>query len=221
MGRRVLLYDWGVTQDFSSFFSLISKELSLSSNIQLSLYYPSGKLHKIQPSDTPLKLKLKSNSQMVCITKQNFTWDPSKKSSNIELLDDLLTVKKKDDCEVMFESVLGTVNMQSGTHNWEIKVDFLMEYEEEEEIFIGVCTKNTNLTKNPLECEYWGIMCLSSKKFSQNFSEDYGENIGTNDIVGIKLEYKDNKGTLSFNKNGILFGNAFAMFLRECILLLH
>lgn len=208
-GRKTFQYEWGILQDFSLLFSLLHKQLALSPNIQLSLYYPQGKLNKISPTDSPLKLKLKNNMKLIAIAKQNFTWDSSKKSANIELLDDLLTLKKRDDSEVMFESVLGTVSMTSGLHQWEIKMDFLMEFDEEEEIFIGVAMKNINLNRCPLELEYWGFMCLASKKFCQSTNEDYGENIGTGDVVGVKLEYKEGKGFLGFSKNGNEFGNAF------------
>ena len=208
-GRKTLEYEWEITQDFSLLFSLLHKQLLLSPNVQLNLYYPQGKLIKISPLDSPLKLKLKKNTKLIGISKQNFTWDSSKKSENIELLDDLLTVKKKDDSDVMYESVLGTVCMSSGIHQWEIKMDFLMEFDEEEEIFIGVAMKNIGLNRTPLEIEYWGFMCLNCKRFSLNVNEDYGENIETGDVVGVKLEYKDGKGTLSFCKNGAGLGNAF------------
>ena len=208
-GRKTFEYEWGLTQDFSLLYSLLSKQLSLSPNIHLSLFYTKGKLLKVLPGDSPLKLNLKAHTKFIGITKQNFTWDSSKKSSNIELLDDLLTVKKKDDSEVMFESVLGTISMNNGTHHWEIKMDFLMEDDEEEEVFIGVALKNIHLGKSPVEVEYWGFMCLACKKFCQGVNEDYGESIGTGDVVGVKLEYKDNKGILSFSKNAVDFGVAF------------
>ena len=209
-GRKTFQYDWGINQDFSLLFSLLQKQLSLPPNIQLNLYYPKGKLVKILPSDSPLKLKLKSHTKFVGITKQNFTWDLNKKSANIELLDDLLTIKKKDDSEIMFESVLGTVSLNNGVHQWEIKMDFFMEYEEEEEVFIGVAAKNINLTKNPLEIEYWGFMCVACKKFAQGVNEEYGEFIATGDVVSVKIEFKDNKGVLNFGKNGNDFGVAFS-----------
>jgi uncharacterized protein YciU (UPF0263 family) len=209
-GRKTFQYEWGINQDFSLLFTLLQKQLSLPANIRLNLYFPRGKLNKVLVTDTPLKLKLKSHTKFIAITKQNFTWDASKKSANIELLDDLLTVKKKDDTEIMCESVLGTVSMSSGVHQWEIKMDFLMDYEEEEEVYIGVAMKNINLNKNPLEIEYWGFMCIGCKKFCQGFSEDYGDNINTGDVVGVKLEFKDNKGVLSFCKNGTDFGEAFS-----------
>ena len=109
----------------------------------------------------------------------------------------------------MYETVLGTVCMNNGIQQWEIKMDFLMEFDEEEEVFIGVALKNINLNRNPLEMEYWGFMCLNCKRFSLNFNEDYGENIETGDVIGVKLEFKDGKGTLSFCKNGADMGNAF------------
>jgi hypothetical protein len=207
--RKTLQYEWGISQDFSLLFSLLQKQLALPPNMQLNLLYPKGKLAKVLPSDSPMGLRLKNHTKMIGITKQSFTWDASKKSVNIELLDDLLTVKKKDESEVMFESVLGTVTMTSGLHQWEIKMDFLMDYEEEEEVFIGVANKGIGLQKNPLEIEYWGFMCIGCKKFAGGNNEEYGESIGTGDVVGVKLEFKENKGILGFSKNGVEFGAAF------------
>ena len=208
-GRKTFEYDWCLTQDFSSLLQSLRKQLSLPANIQLILYYPQGKLRKILPTDSPLRLKLKNNSKLVAVARQSFTWDAGRKSANIELLDDLLTLRKKEDSEVMFESVLGTVSMSSGLHQWEIKMDFMVEFDEEEEIFIGVAVKNINLGRCPLEMEYWGFMCLTSKKFSQNNNEDYGEGVTAGDVVGVRLEFVEGKGVLAFSKNGNDFGNAF------------
>ena len=209
-GRRTLNFDWGIQHEFSLLYSMVQKELSLPPNIQLSLYYPRGRLQKLIGADTPLKLKLPSHTKFIGIAKQIFTWDSSRKSANIELLDDLLTVKKRDDSDAMFESVLGTVCLTTTSlHEWEIKIDFLADYEEEEEIFIGVASKAIDLNKNPMEIEYWGIMCLACQKFCPGVQEDYGDRCGTGDVVGVALEFKDNKGTLSFSKNGVSFGNAF------------
>ena len=109
----------------------------------------------------------------------------------------------------MFETVMGTASMSNGLHQWEIKMDFMAEFDEEEEIFIGVAVKNINLSRCPMEMEYWGFMCLASKKFSQNNNEDYGDGITTGDVIGVKLQFEDGKGLLSFSKNGNDFGNAF------------
>ena len=208
--RKTFQYDWGITQDFSLLYSLLQKQLSLPPNVQLTLYYPKGKLLKVLPTDSPLKLRLKSCAKLVGISKQNFTWDPVKKSQNIELSEDLLTVKKKDESEVMFESVLGTACMSSGVHQWQVKIDFLLDYEEEEDVFVGVANKNINLARSPLEIEYWGFMCIASRKFSQQVNEEFGENACAGDVLNVKLEYRENKGVLSFGKNGNDFGVAFS-----------
>ena len=208
-GRKALSFDWPLTQEFSLLYTMLQKDLSLPPNMHLSLYYPRGRLHPLLGADTPLKLKLPSGTKFIGIAKQVFTWDASKKSANIELLDDLLTVKKKDEAEAMFESVLGTVCMSTGLHEWEIKIDFLADYEEEEEIFIGVANNGIDLNKNPMEIEYWGIMCLACQKFGQGLQEDYGDRCGTGDVVGVALEFKDNKGVISFSRNGVSLGNAF------------
>ena len=53
-------------------------------------------------------------------------------------------------------------------------------------------------------------MCLSSKKFGGGVLENYGEGLAAGDTLGIKLEYKENKGCLSFFKNKIEIGQAFS-----------
>lgn len=208
-GRKTLQFEWSILQDFSLLYSQVQKQLALSPNIQLNLYYSKGKLLKLLPTDSPLKLKLKSHIKFIGITKQNFIWDSLKKSQNIELLDDLLSVRKKDDTDVSFESVLGTICMTNGVYQWEIRFDFITDYEEEEEIFIGVAGKNIELSRSPMELEYWGIMSLAAQKFCQGVHEDYGEGASTGDVIGVRLEFKDSKGTLSFSKNGVSLGNAF------------
>ena len=85
-----------------------------------------------------------------------------------------------------------------------------MEYGEEEDIFIGVARPKVNLNKHPTEEEYWGFMCLSRKKFGSGLLENYGEALEVGDTLGIKLEYKENKGSLSFFKNKIELGEAFS-----------
>lgn len=52
-------------------------------------------------------------------------------------------------------------------------------------------------------------MCLSGKKFGNGVVENYGKRMNAGDVLGIKLEYKENKGCLSFFNNKIEIGEAF------------
>ena len=208
--RKVFDFEWAVTQDFSSLFPLIHKQLGLSPNIILKIHFIKGKLQALSPTDTPLKLGLKSHSKLICMIANSFIWDESRKSESIQLLEGSLAVCKKEGTDISYDTVLGNTCFTSGTHIWEIRLDFLVEYGEEEEIFIGVARPKVELNKHPTEEEYWGFMCLGRKKFGNGLLEDYGEALAAGDTLGIKLEYKENKGCLSFFKNKIELGQAFS-----------
>jgi hypothetical protein len=92
--RKTLEYEWGITQDFSSLYSLIQNQLSLPPKTQLSIYYPKGKLIKILPSDSPLNLKLKNHIKFLGITKASLISDDAENSQNLDLLDGNFTDKK-------------------------------------------------------------------------------------------------------------------------------
>jgi hypothetical protein len=209
LDRKTLSFDWDISQDFSHLFTLIHKQQSLPPTVQVRLFLTRGKIIQISSYDSPLSLKIKNDTRLVAITKQCFTWDTSKKSPNIELLDDFLTIRKKEESEINYDSIFGSVELSAGSHEWEIKMDFMMQYDEEEEVFIGVATKSFSLDGNPLDGEYWGFMCVGCRKIGNRVHEEYGERIVTGDVVKVKLEYKNTKGTLSFAKNGTEFGNAF------------
>ena len=74
------------------------------------------------------------------VGKQSFTWDINAKGDNIQLLNDNLTANKR--VEVEYETVLGTIEISSGMHYWEIKIDKFVELDD---IIIGVSQKGMDL----------------------------------------------------------------------------
>ena len=207
--RKTLSFDWKITQDFSDLFKDLHKQFNLSANIQIFLYMPRGKLVQINPLDSPVSLKLKKDSKLVLTARKTFTWDVIKKSQRIELLDDLLAVRKKDESEIMFDSVFGNAKASSGSCEWEIKIDFMIQYDEEEEIVIGVASKDFSYEDCPSDGGFWGFWAISCRKISANVNEEYGERVTTGDAVTVRLDFKGGKGNLSFLKNGIDLGVAF------------
>ena len=207
--RASLRFDWEITKDFSTLFKQVHKALSLQPSFQIDLYLPRGQLIQIASLDTPLSLKLKADSKFVAIARQSFTWDSTKKSQRLELMDDLVTVRKKDESEIQYDSIKGGLEFSSGLHEWDIKLDFLVQYDEEEEVIVGVASKNFSVESSPTEGEFWGFMCLSCRKIASGVNEEFGEKSSTGDVISIKLDYKDGKGKLSFSKNGVSLGTAF------------
>lgn len=208
-GRKLLTFEWKITQNFSSLFKTLHKQLNLSPNVQIYLYMAKGKLLQLSSSDSPLSLRMKKDTRLVAITKKTFTWDTVKKSRRVELLDDQLSVRKKDDGEIIFDSILGNIEISGGVYEWEIRMDFIMQYDEEEEVVVGVASKNFNVEGNPMDGEFWGYWAISCRKIANGLNEEYGERVATGDTVTIRLEYKDGKGNLGFSKNGTDLGVAF------------
>ncbi|OMJ80874.1 hypothetical protein SteCoe_18777 [Stentor coeruleus] len=209
LDRKTLSFDWEICKNFSELFTLIHKTLSLPPTVQICLIHTRGKLIHINSFDSPFSLKMKSHTKLIGITKQSFTWDIKAKSPNIELLDDLLTIRKKDDSEISYDSIFGNVELNTGVQEWDIKMDFMIQYDEEEEVCIGVATKTFGFDGNPLDGEFWGFMCIGCRKIGNKINEEYGERIGNGDVVRVRLEYKNTKGILSFAKNGVDLGMAF------------
>jgi hypothetical protein len=208
--RSSLTFIWEITKDFSSLFKQVHKALSLQPSFQIDLYLPRGKLIQIASLDTPLSLKLKADSKLVAIARQSFTWDSSNKSPRLELLDDLITVRKKDESEIHYDSIKGGLEFSTGMHEWDIKLDFMVQYDEEEEVIVGVASKNFSVESSPTEGEFWGFMCLSCRKVAAGVNEEFGEKPTTGDVISVRLEYKEGKGQLSFSKNGVGLGTAFS-----------
>lgn len=190
-------------------FKTLHKQLSLSPNVQIYLYMVKGKLFQLSSSDSPLSLRMKKDTKLVAITKKTFTWDAVKKSPRVELLDDQVSVRKKDECEIMFDSILGNIEISGGVYEWEIRMDFIMQYDEEEEVVVGVASKNFNVESSPMDGEFWGFWAISCRKISSGLNEEFGERVATGDTVTARLEYKDGKGNLAFSKNGTDLGVAF------------
>lgn len=99
------------------------------------LIYPMGRLRNLTLclNDTFLDQQIPDGAKLVLVGKQSFTWDINAKGDNIQLLNNNLTANKK--VEVEYETVLGTIEISSGMHYWEIKIDKFVELDD---IIIGV-----------------------------------------------------------------------------------
>mmetsp|Transcript_14058 Transcript_14058/g.14109 ORF Transcript_14058/g.14109 Transcript_14058/m.14109 type:complete len:193 (+) Transcript_14058:313-891(+) len=165
-----------------------------------------GSIREISGSDTPYSLKLKRNAKFIALLRQNFFWNENKKASNIEISNNGLTALKKTEDE--FETVLANISLTSGSYYWEIKVDLLVD---DDDIFIGVADGNIPLSGHPPDLGlFWGFRCSGGKKFRPDSGiEDYGETAGTGDVVGVRLEYIGDNGSISFLRNGKDYGVAY------------
>jgi len=114
-------------------------------------------------------------------------------------------LKKTED---EFETVLANICLSTGSYFWEIKIDMLVD---DDDIFIGVVDENAPLVGHPPDLGlFWGFRCSGGKKFRPDSGiEDYAETVGTGDVVGIRLEYNGDNGSLSFSRNGKDFGIAY------------
>ena len=79
-------------------------------------------------------------ARLVLVGQQSFTWNIAAKGPNINLMNNNLTANKKS--EIEYETVLGTVAMNAGTHYWEIKIDKFVELDD---IIIGVSRKDVDI----------------------------------------------------------------------------
>jgi tripartite motif-containing protein 9/67 len=97
--------------------------------------------------------------------------------------------------------------MTSGKHTWEIRID---RFNQDEDVFIGVALKGVNLYGRPPEISnFWGYIASNARKFCPGNEEDFGETSGTDDIIGVTLEFGESNATLSYTKNGSPMGVAF------------
>lgn len=204
--RQLLNFDWNITHDFSNLFIQLKRQLNLSAGTFIKLIYPMASMKEICSSDSPYSLKIKKNTKFIALLRQNFYWNEIRKAANLEISNSGLTALKKTEDE--FETVLANIKLISGSYSWEIKVDLLVD---DDDIFIGVADINISLTGHPPDTGlFWGFRCSGGKKFRPDSGmEDYGENVGTGDVVGIRLEYNGDNGSLSFLKNGKDFGVAY------------
>ncbi|CAG9324473.1 unnamed protein product [Blepharisma stoltei] len=205
--RKLLSFDWDISHNFSNLFSQLKNQYSLPPGTIIKLYYPMGSIKEIKAADSPLSLKLKSNSTFIALLRQNFYFNENKKANNIEISNNCLTASKKTEEE--FETVLCNISLSSELYTWEMTIDLIVD---DDDVFIGVADENVALYGHPPDVGlFWGIRCSGGKKFRPETGiEDYfGESVQTGDVVGVKLEYKGDQGWISFQKNGKDYGVAY------------
>ena len=106
------------------------------------LVYPMGYLRNLSQclNETFLDQQIPDEAQLVLVGQRSFTWDLNNKGPNINLLNNNLTANKKQ--EVDYETVLGSIQISSGTHYWEIKIEKFVELDD---IIIGVSLKGMDI----------------------------------------------------------------------------
>jgi len=188
---------------------LLDKHLDHAKTLyNLRLIYSMGSLQDLNiNSNTIEQYKVPNNANLILIVQMSFTWDQNAKASGIKLSNNNLTAGKLP--EVDYQTVLGTLVMSSGRHYWEIKID---NFNDEEDIFIGVARKEANLYARPIDTNtFWGYMCCCGKKFGPDgIFQDYGYQGKKGDVIGVLLEYKSGLATLSFYRNATKCGVAFS-----------
>ena len=135
--RKVYEIDVAIMDKIQVIFDQLQKrdEKGMRQYFKSKLIYPMGRLRNLNLclNDTFLDQQIPDGAKLVLVGKQSFTWDINAKGDNIQLLNHNLTANKK--VEVEYETVLGTIEISSGMHYWEIKIDKFVELDD---IIIGV-----------------------------------------------------------------------------------
>eukprot|EP01017_Pseudomicrothorax_dubius_P049567 TRINITY_DN9234_c0_g1_i1.p1 TRINITY_DN9234_c0_g1~~TRINITY_DN9234_c0_g1_i1.p1 ORF type:complete len:333 (+),score=89.79 TRINITY_DN9234_c0_g1_i1:26-1024(+) len=184
-----------------------------SKNIcNLRLLYPMGYINELSVGTNTLEnYRIPDNGNLILLVQTIFSLDPTIRGEGIKLSNNNLTANKNGG-DVDFQTVLGSIPMNSGRYYWEIKID---KFVDEEDLFIGVARKEVDLNMRPLDTKlYWGYMPLCARKFGPDGElVEYGFSCKAGDILGVLLEFKQGVGTLSFYKNGAKCGTAYTCLL--------
>jgi tripartite motif-containing protein 9/67 len=145
------------------------------------------------------KTGITPGGKLIALIQTALVWDETFKGANIIVRNHNRTVTKRNDEE--YETILGNLELSTGCHKWEIKID---NYVSDEDIFIGVAKKDMNLYIRPTETgKAWGFLCTRGRKFGPDGQFlDYSENTGTDDVIGVQIEFTNGHGALSFTRNG-------------------
>lgn len=126
------------------------------------LVYPMGYLRNLSSclNETFQMQQIPDNAKLVLVGQRSFTWDLNAKGPNINLLNNNLTANKKQ--EVDYETVLGSISINSGTHYWEIKIEKFVELDD---IIVGVSQKGMDIRQRPFDTgKFWGWICTGGRK---------------------------------------------------------
>ena len=96
------------------------------------------------------------------------------------------------------------VPMSEGKYSWKIKLD-IMQYTAY--AVMGVGEKNLALNTHLNNTNFWGFSPGIAHKYIKGSNHtDWGKKAKEGDIIGLELEFVNNKGTLSFSINGESLG---------------
>ena len=94
--------------------------------------------------------------------------------------------------------------MSEGKYSWKIKLD-IMQYTAY--AVMGVGEKNLDLNTYLINTNFWGFNPEMAYKYIKGSRYTaWGKAAKEGDIIGLELEFVNNKGTLSFSINGESLG---------------
>ncbi|MFJ7982417.1 SPRY domain-containing protein [Lysinibacillus xylanilyticus] len=125
------------------------------------------------------------------------TWNPTDKGSTVVLSNSNLTATGV----YQNNSIKSTDTKTSGKWFCEIIVDTSNYH------FIGIGTSNLPMTGTPSKSPDFFGYYYDGRKFNNNVGSNYGSTYGTNDVIGVLVDF--DRGTLTFYKNGISQGVAY------------
>lgn len=119
--------------------------------------------HFYNLSQTVEQAGLDQNAELIMLVQRTFWWDEAKKGDGIKvfpLLQKLsnqnLTATKNGQSD--YQTVLGNFEIFTGSHYWEIKVEFkksnkwkIQKFVDEEDLFVGVARRGVDLHMHPCE----------------------------------------------------------------------
>ena len=127
----------------------------------------------------------------------NWVWSEELKGGRVGLSGNGKTAGLNEEGHGVF---MVNVPMSEGKYSWKVKLD---KMQNTFSIALGVGEKNLDLNDKISQKSFWGFAPGMARKFIKGSSaEDWGNSAKEGDIIGLELEFVNNKGMLSFSING-------------------
>ena len=155
--------------------------------------------------------RIPDGAKLVLVGKRSFNWDPNNKGPNMKLNNKNLTATNMSHSD--FEPVFGSISMNSDTHYWEVKINYIRDMND---VMIGVSQGmpkiiDTRNRMSPYE-RFYAWHATAGRKMRPHPSgngkpeqSDYGQHAKQGDTIGCILEFKGGLGQITFVKNGVSF----------------